>query len=138
MKALNQSRKPVDIMKMVSFIAVLILGLLFSSVSCCEDDVYETEPEKVVVMFGVEVGEGELVAKVDDVKISSPAEVEKGKTVVFEAIHSKSWTIKYWEVNGEKIRFIEPVLPLNITKHTDVRLGLKKWEPENIEDAKVE
>ncbi len=131
MKTLNQSKKPAEIIKIVSFAVVLIVGFLFSSFSCSEDDI-ETEPETVTITFGVEVGEGELVVKVDDVEISSPAEVEKGKTVVFEAVHSKSWTIKYWKINGTTIRYIDPVLTLeNVEKDTDVRLGLKEWVTES-------
>lgn len=129
MKAFTyQSKKQVKISRL-AFASLMFLGLLFSSYSCCNDDIPETEPETVVIMFGVDVGEGELIAEVDGEEINSPAEIEKGKTVVFKAIHSKSWTVKYWKKNGEIIRYIDPVLTLEgVSNHLDIRLGLKKWE----------
>lgn len=127
MKAfIHQSKKQIN---RLTFVTVVFLGLLFSSFSCCEDEIPETKPETVVIMFGVDVGEGELKAKVDGKEISSPAEIEKGETVVFKAVHSKGWSIKYWKVNGEMIRTLEPEIKYeNVSKHMDVRLGLKKWE----------
>jgi len=52
MKTLTyQSKKPVETIKIVSFSVLLIVGFLFSSFSCNEDDI-ETEPETMIVAFG--------------------------------------------------------------------------------------
>lgn len=107
---------------------MLVVGLIFVVSSCCKDDVPEPKPEKVVIMFGVDSGEGGLEATVDGAKIVSRTEIEKGKTVIFKASHSKSWQIEYWTVNGTRIRSIEPEQTFDgVTEHLDVRVAFKKW-----------
>lgn len=109
---------------------LLLAGFVLTFSSCCKNDIPEPEPEKVVIMFGIDSGEGTLEVTADGVKIDSRSEIEKGKTVVFNAIHSKSWEIRYWKVNGTIIRFIEPTLTFeNVEEHLDVRVAFKKWEP---------
>lgn len=108
--------------------ALFIALFAFVASSCCKDDTPEPKPEKVVIVFGIDTGEGYLEAKVDDVEIKSRSEIEKGKTVVFNASHSKSWKIKYWKINGVVIRSVELTQTFeNVNEHMDVRLGLEKW-----------
>lgn len=107
--------------------ALILLGSLFVFVSCGKEDISVVKPEKVVVMFGVDSGEGGLLVKVDDREIISPAEIEKGKTVAFTAIHSKSWSIKYWKINGVIIRSVDHEQKFTADKHLDVRVAFKPY-----------
>ncbi|MGI6047939.1 MAG: hypothetical protein ACOYEG_08035 [Petrimonas sp.] len=111
------------------FTALLFIsGFVFTASSCCKNDIPEPEPEKVVIMFGVDSGEGTLEATADGTKIYSRSEIEKGKTVVFKANHSKSWEIQYWKVNGIIIRSVEPTQTFgNLSEHMDIRVAFKKW-----------
>lgn len=123
----NEMRSRKTIIRIFSAV-LLFASLAFVASSCCKDDIPEPKPEKVVIVFGVDTGEGHLEAKVDDVEIKSRTEIEKGKTVVFNASHSKSWKIKYWKINGVIIRSVEPTQTFeNVNEHMDVRLGLEKW-----------
>ena len=109
---------------------LLLIGFTSFITSCCKDDTPLPKPEKIIIMFGVDSGEGNLEATVDGAKIDSRSEIEKGKTVVFKATHSKSWEIKYWKINGEIIRSVEPLQTFeNVEKHMDVRVAFKEWEP---------
>ena len=108
----------------------LLIGCAFAFSSCCKDNIPAPKPEKVIVVFGVDWGEGSLEATVDGAKIDSRSEIEKGKTVVFKATHSKAWEIKYWKINGEIIRSVEPQQTFeNVGEHMDARVAFKKWEP---------
>lgn len=106
--------------------AILLFALFSIFVSCCKDSDMPA-PEKVVVMFDVDEGEGELKAFVEQNALNSPAEVQKGKSVKFRAVYSKTWAIKHWKVNGEKIRSVELEQILEADKHLDVRVALKPW-----------
>ncbi|RNC63848.1 hypothetical protein [Proteiniphilum sp. X52] len=116
---------------------LLLIGLSLAFSSCSKDDTplpQPEKPEKIIIMFGVDWGEGTLEATVDGVKIDSRSEIEKGKTVVFKATHSKSWEIKYWKINGEMIRSVAPDQTFeNVKEHMDVRVAFKKWEPTSTE-----
>ncbi|MBR8708415.1 hypothetical protein IX307_002062 [Bacteroides pyogenes] len=119
---------------------ILLCGLALFAFSCDDDDNSPSLPppptvEKVVLVFGVDQGEGTLSAKpVPSDKVSetvkeleSPAELVKGTKVHFVASHSKSWTIKYWKINGVVIRSVEPEQTFVINEHKDVRVAFKPW-----------
>lgn len=116
---------------------ILLCGLMILSISCNDDDDSPLPPavEKVVLVFGVDQGEGGLSAiPVPEDKVSgtvkqleSPAEIVKGTKVHFIASHSKSWTIKYWKINGVLIRSVEPEQIFLINEHKDVRVAFKPW-----------
>lgn len=107
---------------------VLVVGFALVATSCCKEDIPAPKPEKVIIMFGVEQGDGELRATVDGKQIASRTEIEKGKTVVFEAVHSKSWKIKSWKINGVLIRSVETIQTFeNVTDHMDVRVAFKPY-----------
>lgn len=108
--------------------------LVFVLASCCKECETPTpEPEKFAVMFGVDNGEGELKATVGETPLVSPARVEKGQKVVFNATHSKAWQIHYWKKNGEIIRSIEPRQEFEIGADLDIRVAFKPWESETSE-----
>lgn len=122
----NQANNQVAMLASNTLKAMLLFALFSIFFFGCKDSDTPT-PEKVVVMFGLEEGEGELRAFVEQKALKSPAEVEKGKSVRFQATYSKSWAIKYWKVNGEKIRSVEPEQTFEADKHLDVRVALKPW-----------
>ena len=124
-KSQLNNRKPIIRL----FSAVLFLmGFTFVVSSCCKEDMPNTKPEKVVIMFGTDSGEGSLKVTVNGAEIASRTEIKKGETVIFKAIHSKSWQIKYWMINGTIIRSLEPTQTFeNVTEHMDVRVAFKEW-----------
>ncbi len=99
------------------------LSLLFLTTSCSGDNDKDEPVPKAVVMFGIDYGEGDLKATVNEKQITSPTEVELGKTVVFNATHSKSYKIKYWKINGVIIRSVEPTQSFQLNTHLDVRVA---------------
>ncbi len=108
--------------------ALFLAGCLFVVVSCGKEDTPSPNgSDKVVVMFGVDAGEGSLAVKVEGREIQSPAEVEKGKTVVFSAIHSKAWQVRYWKVNGVMIRSVKPEQEFIADKHLDIRVAFRPY-----------
>lgn len=121
------------------FPLLLILTVLpFFMSSCCSDDTSTPQQEKpVVLVFGVDQGEGTLNVKIvpgdskrlTDEQLKSPMELKKGTKVRFEVLHSKSFQVKYWKINGTIIRSVDPVQTLTINEHTDVRVALKPWQP---------
>lgn len=112
-------------------LSLFLMGCLCVIGACNEDDTFV--PDNVVIAFGVDAGEGSIVAKAgrkdseQGHEIISPAEVKKGTTVVFTAIHSKGWQIEYWKVNGVKIRTIEPRQEFTADKHLDIRVAFKPY-----------
>lgn len=116
---------------------LFLCSLAFFTTSCNDDDdnVFPPAIEKVVLMFGVDKGDGglsaEIVNKVTTVskELQSPVEIEKGTTVHFVAKHSKSWTIDYWKINGVIIRSVEPEQTFVINEHKDVRVAFKPYMP---------
>ena len=74
-------------------VAALVLG--------CKPNVSnggEVQPEKFTVTFNVNGGNGELTATVDGKAITSPAQVEKGKNVVFTATPHKNYAVDKWSI----------------------------------------
>ena len=76
-------------------VAALVLG--------CKPNVSnggEVQPEKFTVTFNVNGGNGKLTATVDGKTITSPAQVEKGKNVVFTATpnNNKKYAIDKWSI----------------------------------------
>ena len=114
-------------------LALFLMGCLFVIGSCDKDDNNTLASDKVVIAFGVDAGEGNLVAKVRTLdskegrEIISPAEVKKGSTVVFTASHSKGWQIEYWKVNGVRIRSVNPEQEFTADKHLDIRVAFKPY-----------
>ncbi len=53
-----------------------------------------------IVTFGVEDGEGSIIAEVDGVEISSGDSVEEGKDVVFTATPDDEYVIVAWYIDG--------------------------------------
>ncbi len=74
----NEMRSRKTIIRIFSAV-LLFASLAFVASSCCKDDIPEPKPEKVVIVFGVDTGEGHLEAKVDDVEIKSRTEIKKAK-----------------------------------------------------------
>ena len=60
----------------------------------------ELPHEPVPVTFNVTGDNGELEARVDNVKIESGSSVEYGKNVVFTAIPESNYRVKEWKLNG--------------------------------------
>ena len=59
-----------------------------------------TPAEEYQVSFGTVNGNGQLTASVDGVAISTGAQVQKGKSVVFTAVPAEGFKLKEWKLNG--------------------------------------
>ncbi len=116
------------------FIVFACTTFCFSLASCSDDKPNEDTTEKVILMFGIDQGIGELRVYVKGQEtpgneLTSWAELPKGTEVVCKAIHSKEWQVKYWKINGEIIRSVEPEQTFTINRHFDIRLALKSFMP---------
>ena len=108
-------------------VAALVLG--------CNTNVNngsEVQPEKFTVTFNVNGGNGDLTATVDGKTITSPAQVEKGKNVVFTATpnNNKKYAIDKWSITPsnaliENGKAEDTTAKVKVTANTTVNVTFK-------------
>ena len=108
-------------------VAALVLG--------CNTNVNngsEVQPEKFTVTFNVNGGNGDLTATVDGKAITSPAQVEKGKNVVFTATpnNNKKYAIDKWSITPsnaliENGKAEDTTAKVKVTANTTVNVTFK-------------
>ena len=106
-------------------VAALVLG--------CKPNVSnggEVQPEKFTVTFNVNGGNGKLTATVDGKAITSPAQVEKGKNVVFTATPHKNYAVDKWSITPsnaliENGKAEDTTAKVKVTANTTVNVTFK-------------
>ena len=90
----------------------------------------EVQPEKFTVTFNVNGGNGKLTATVDGKTITSPAQVEKGKNVVFTATPHKNYAVDKWSITPsnaliENGKAEDTTAKVKVTANTTVNVTFK-------------
>jgi len=90
----------------------------------------KVQPEKFTVTFNVNGGNGKLTATVDGKAITSPAQVEKGKNVVFTATPNKKYAVDKWSITPsnaliENGKAEDTTAKVKITENTTVNVTFK-------------
>ena len=90
----------------------------------------KVQPEKFTVTFNVNGGNGELTATVDGKAITSPAQVEKGKNLVFTATPHKKYAVDKWSITPsnaliENGKAEDTTAKVKITENTTVNVTFK-------------
>lgn len=90
----------------------------------------KVQPEKFTVTFNVNGGNGELTATVDGKTITSPAQVEKGKNVVFTATPHKNYAVDKWSITPsnaliENGKAEDTTAKVKVTENTTVNVTFK-------------
>ena len=106
-------------------VAALILG--------CNTNVSnggEVQPEKFTVTFNVNGGNGKLTATVDGKAITSPAQVEKDKIVIFTATPHKNYAVNKWSITPsnaliENGKAEDTTAKVKVTANTTVNVMFK-------------
>ena len=84
-----------------------------------------TPTPKHAVTFSVEGGNGTLTAKVDGSGISSGAEVEQGKTIVFTATPDSGFHVKGWTLDGNPVNGTNSSYSFTVTKAAEVKVSFE-------------
>ena len=90
----------------------------------------KVQPEKFTVTFNVNGGNGKLTATVDGKAITSPAQVEKDKIVIFTATPHKNYAVNKWSITPsnaliENGKAEDTTAKVKVTANTTVNVMFK-------------
>ena len=84
-----------------------------------------TPKPKHAITFSVDGGNGTLTAAVGGTEISSGAEVEQGKTIVFTATPDSGFHVKGWTLDGKAVNGTNSSYSFPVTKAAEVKVSFE-------------
>ncbi|WP_432896887.1 InlB B-repeat-containing protein [Treponema socranskii] len=101
-------------------------ALIFTGCSNGSDSGGGTPPTpKHAITFSVDGGNGTLKATVGGTEISSGAEVEQGKTIVFTATPDSGYRVKGWTLDGNPVNGTNSSYSFPVTKAAEVKVSFE-------------
>ena len=102
-------------------------ALVFTGCSNGSDSGGGTPPVPVPcsITFSVDGTHGTLTAKVGGAEISSGAEVEQGKTIVFTATPDSGFHVKGWTLDGKAVNGTNSSYSFTVTKAAEVKVSFE-------------
>ena len=126
----TRNRKSMDIKVLNLLAAGLMVAALVLGCNTNVSNGGEVLPEKFTVTFNVNGGNGNLTATVDGKAITPPAQVEKGKNVVFTATPNKKYVVDKWSITPsnaliENGKAEDTTAKVKVTANTTVNVTFK-------------
>ena len=126
----TRNRKSMDIKVLNLLAAGLMVAALVLGCNTNVSNGGEVLPEKFTVTFNVNGGNGNLTATVDGKAITPPAQVEKGKNVVFTATPNKKYVVDKWSITPsnaliENGKAEDTTAKVKVTANTTVNVMFK-------------
>ena len=128
MTKLRTDKKAHAFRGVAALITAAFLTLLFTA--CPNANGNKPTTPKYQVTFSVEGANGTLTATVDKKSITSPAPIEKDKTVTFTATPDAGYRVKSWTLNEVAVNGTNKSYSLKIEKEVTVKVHFEKLPPE--------